>query len=311
MPGDDAQDQAEGDAAAIADSLETRIDTRLEAMSAQVAHLTRLVEEMHRLAGPFGVPMPGGRMLVQSTHHIKYLIDPRDLVMAPQLIVYRQWEPELTALFHGLLTADSVFVDVGANFGYFTCLAGSRIGPTGAGRVFAVEPNPVLVDLLRANAAINWSMCPIAIVAAAAGPAAGRAILSVPADGAANASLSAGPTLGDVSPVEVDLQPLDAIVPAGLAVDLMKIDVEGHEMGVLLGARRLLAESPNIKVVLEWSRGQMAAAGYRGEDLLALITELGLSTFEAPMDGRPIGWAALSPERLLALDYGNIVLMRA
>ena len=287
-----------------------RMEARLDELSGAIAHLTRLVEDVRRLTGPFGVPMPNGRILVQSIHNIKYLIDARDLVMAPQLIVYRQWEPELTALFTNLLTPSSVFVDVGANFGYFTCLAGSWIGRSGVGRVFAVEPNPALLDLLHANAAINWSMSPIEIFAGAAGPEVGRAMLSIPADGAANASLSVSAGGPDVSTVEVDLRPLDSIVPEGVAVDLLKIDVEGHEMGVLLGARRVVAESPYIKVILEWSLGQMAAAGYRGEDLLALIEDLGLTAFEVPADGRSSGWQRLTPAGLLALDYGNILLAR-
>ncbi len=263
---------------------------------------------MHVLTGPFGAPMPGGRMLVQSLHHIKYLIDPRDLVMAPQMIIYRQWEPELTALLWGLLTPNSVFVDVGANFGYFTCLAGTRIGARGAGRVFAVEPNPALLELLRANASINWSMCPITISPVAAAATAGRGSLSIPADGAANASLSASGD--DPGAVAVELQPLDAIIPAGMAVDVMKIDVEGHELGALLGARRVLADSPDIKIIMEWSPGQMAAAGYGREDLLALIENLGMTTYEAPADGRAADWRELPRERLLALEYGNIIVTR-
>ncbi len=250
-------------------------------------------------------------MLIQSLHHIKYLIDPRDLVMAPQLIVYRQWEPDLTALLWNLLAPRSVFVDVGANFGYFTCLAATRIGAGGSGRVFAVEPNPALVALLRANSVINWSMCPIAISAVAAAAAAGQAKLSIPADGAANATLSVSEDDPTTGAIIVDLAPLDDLIPVGMAVDVMKIDVEGHELGALLGARRVLAASPNIKVIMEWSAAQMATAGCAREDMLAFLDDLGMSIYEAPADGRVGDWTRLTRERLLGLDYGNIILARA
>src|ERR1700759_5244650 len=103
---------------------------------------------MRQLIGPFGLSFPNEEILVQTLHGTKYFIDANDLVMTPQLVVYRQWESDLSAFFIRSLTPDTSFVDIGANFGYFTCLAGSRIGTTGRGRVIAVEPNPHMYRLL-------------------------------------------------------------------------------------------------------------------------------------------------------------------
>jgi FkbM family methyltransferase len=287
------------------------IEAKLDALSRQVAALARSTTEIRQLVGPFGLTMPNGTVLVQTLHQVKYLIDPRDMVMAPQLIVYRQWEPELSRLFSALLTPDTVFVDVGANFGYFTCLAGSRIGTSGKGRIFAVEPNPALVKLLTMNAKINWSMCPIQIFPVAVAAEEGVAELFIPVAGAANASLSESSDTGETTRVSVDLKPLDSIVPPGTRVDLLKVDVEGHETGVLLGARRVLAESPDIVIVLEWSLGQTKEAGYDAAKLIDFFDETGLSVFDAPADGRPSDWPPLTREQLLATPYANILLKRA
>jgi len=46
-----------------------------------------------------------------------------------------------------------VFLDVGCNCGIYSVLASKLVGPTG--RVIAVEPNPVVLQLLRENIAIN------------------------------------------------------------------------------------------------------------------------------------------------------------
>jgi FkbM family methyltransferase len=287
----------------------TKVLGELSDLRGQVAGLKRVVEELANLGGPFGTQMPGGRMLVHSIHHIAYLIDPADLIMAPQLIIYRQWERELSALFRRAVGPDSVVVDVGANFGYFTCLAGATIGPRGSGRLFAIEPNPRLVELLRANIQINWSMCPIEVFPLAAGWRRGQAPLSVPRDRAANASLSASAD-DSVDVVEVEVAPLDGIVPAGVRVDLLKIDVEGHETGVLLGAERVLAESPEILVVMEWSPGQTLEAGYDPRELAGLIADLGFSILPIGDDGQLDFGSPMSVGQLLDTAYANLALKR-
>ena len=60
------------------------------------------------------------------------------------------WEPYETSLVMDLLHPGAVFVDVGANIGYFTVLAA-----TTAGKVFAFEPDPENFRLLEANLALN------------------------------------------------------------------------------------------------------------------------------------------------------------
>lgn len=282
----------------------SRLSAQLNELAEQVRHLGRTTDEIRALIGPFGVPMPDQRMLVQTLHGVKYLIDPSDLIMGPQLIIYRQWEPELSALFLELLNQDSIVIDVGANFGYFTCLAGTRIGRSGRGRVVAVEPNPAMLELLHANCAINWSMAPIEVHAAAAGPSSGEAMLHVPRNRAANASLTGDSASGDL--VAVKMVALDDLVQG--PVDLLKIDVEGHEAGVLQGARNLIASSPNLVVVMEWSLEQLAAAGRSAEDMLLLFDELGLVPYWAPLTARLVDAQPAAAETLIATPYANLLL---
>jgi FkbM family methyltransferase len=283
------------------------LDARLAALAARLDAVAGKVDEIRQLVGPFGVRLGERRLLVQSIHGQKYLVEPDDLIITPQLVVYRQWEADLSAFVSRTLGPDSVFVDVGANFGYFTCLAASRIGCGGKGRVVAVEPNPAMLALLEANITINWSMADIQVARLAAGAAPARARLFIPRQRAANASLSMGDD--DAEVVEVDVAPLDALLPAGEAVHVMKIDVEGHEAEVLQGARRLIAGSPRILVVMEWSLAQMREAGHEPAAVLSLVGELGLSPCELCGDGS-VG-SPLAADRLLNLGYATVVLRRA
>src|ERR1700683_666638 len=70
------------------------------------------IAEIRRLVGPSGILFPDGTLLVQTIHGTKYFIDPSDLVMAPQLVVYRQWESDVSAFILSAVKENSIFMDV-------------------------------------------------------------------------------------------------------------------------------------------------------------------------------------------------------
>src|SRR5437667_38804 len=53
--------------------------------------------------------------------------------------------------------------------------------------------------------------------------------------------------------VDVDMTTIDDFLPLDLAVDLVKIAVEGHEPMVLRGMEQTIARSPNIRIVTEFA----------------------------------------------------------
>jgi FkbM family methyltransferase len=287
------------------------LSLKLGEVQGTLARVERCLAEVRSLVGPMGVPMPGGEMLVQTLFGIKYLIDPNDIIMAPNLIIYRQWEPDISDYFWRNFTPDTVFVDVGANLGYFTCLGATRIGRASKGQVFAVEPNPSCLKLLERNLVINWSMAPVSLFRGAVGDIEGRVQLAVPHNRAANASLSIdAQRRDDTELVDVEIKRLDQILPTGLAVDFMKIDVEGHELAALKGASDVIGRSPNLRIVMEWSPSQMQEAGYPVTALIELIGQMGLRAFRlsdagALAEGKAtqLGW-----EAMCGMGYDNVIL---
>lgn len=310
-------DQEEYYTTSVASSkrIEAKLDIALEKLDSlqrQLSQTETLARETRQLVGPFGLSYPDGTLLVQTLHGNKYFIDPLDMVMAPQLVIYRQWEPDLSRLFLSLATPDTVFVDVGANFGYFTCLVGSRIGTSGRGAVYAVEPNPQMFQLLTRNIGVNWSMAPITTFQCGASDVARMANLYVPRTNAANASLAAPPATPDIEAVEiiVETKPLDAMVPRDQSVDLLKIDVEGFELLVLRGAGNIIRRSPDITIVMEWSLAQMERAGFAPQDFFTFCAAHGLEIFDVPSSCAAIDWnqLRLTPEELACMGYGNVIL---
>ncbi|HYR07233.1 MAG TPA: FkbM family methyltransferase [Longimicrobium sp.] len=200
-------------------------------------------------------------------------------VIAREACLTGRTAPAETAALRASLPSGGTFVDVGANWGYFTLVAAHAVGS--AGRVVALEPDPRVHAELAANLARN-GIRNVAALAVAASDRAGEATLSGYAEADRNrgvSSLVAAP-VGDAPSFAVRTTPLDDLLDEhGIdAVDLVKIDVEGAEELVVRGMARGLAEGRYRRVLVELHPGQhpdparlgammygtMNGAGYRG-----------------------------------------------
>lgn len=192
-------------------------------------------------------------------------------------------EPATTRFLMSAVTPGSTAVDVGANAGYFALLLADLTGP--AGSVHAFEPNPELFALMHTSAAArpDRNLVP---VQAALGDAEGTGDLYLSTD-AANTGLSTmSPEVAGegAAAVKVATRTLDGYcAERSLAPDLLKIDVEGHELAVLAGARKLLTGTGPRYVICELETARNPAApllelmhgfGYRA----CSLTETGLLT---------------------------------
>jgi FkbM family methyltransferase len=137
-------------------------------------------------------------------------------------------------------------VDVGANAGIFAVVAGSWIGP--AGRLLAIEPDPLVLGRLRQNLHQNGLEQRAVVVAAGVSDHEGRATLYVGANTATGSLLPmADPA---VESFDVRIQSLDATTTEFDVdtIDLLKIDVEGLETEVLDGAKATLARCRRVVI---------------------------------------------------------------
>lgn len=291
------------------------LQDKIDALAVEIHQLRQTVDSIRLLVGPFAANLPDGSVLVQTIYGNKYFIDPTDEIMAPQIIVYRQWEEDISRFVLNSMTPDFGFVDVGANFGYFTCLAASRIGTSGKGFVISVEANPRMVELLRRNCRINWSMCPVAIHDCAVSDREGYIEFNVPEGRAANAGLaSAGSTQASGERRFIVPTRTLAQVVGERPVHLLKIDVEGFEVLVLKHLGPILAHSPGLAIIMEWSQRQMQAAGFKVADFFALLDQFGYAIHRIPPSlqhalDAPADYA-LTREQLAALPYDNVLLLR-
>jgi len=150
-----------------------------------------------------------------------------------------------TALVRQLLPDVSTFVDVGANVGFFSCLARQA-----ERHVVAVEPSAQNLDLLLGNLAENgWTDVEVYPVALAREP--GIATLYGEGTGASMVRRWSGTS--EVWRRLVPVSTLDVLLDNRFAGErlMIKIDVEGLEYAVLAGASNTLTRQPSPTWLLE------------------------------------------------------------
>lgn len=246
--------------------------------------------------------------VVKTKWGAKLVVDTRDRLLAPNLLLDGCWEDHLTQWLRRSLKPGATFVDVGANIGYYTILGAQLVGPSG--RVVAVEAHPGNVALLRRNVRLNGHHLTVTVCEQAAWSE--RATLSFYERdnfGPNSSVKSVGQDLLDdladsESAVSVQAGPLDDI--DGLAqVDIMKVDIEGSEVRAFKGAERILSSSPDLRVLVEWSPGQIEHVGNSARELVDILQGYGMTLHLAEDHFAPI-----AAKDLLEVPYGNIVASR-
>ena len=186
--------------------------------------------------------------------------------------------PILLSLLTEVLTDGDIFVDVGANAGYFALPIAKIVGK--AGRVHAFEPAADVAEQLRRAARVQGVEPWMAVHELALGSGDGSTNLRADPDHPEDSTkrslfIGNGPTVA-----EVVVRSFDGLVASG-AVDLstglhaVKIDVEGGEMHVLEGMRRTLERDRPRMIVVETIETHLRRAGSTVAAIHAFMRDLG------------------------------------
>ena len=191
-------------------------------------------------------PAAQGDYQLVETDEGSFWMSTADEVMRNYMTKSRIWEPVETQVFKSLLTPGCRVLDIGANVGYFSIVTG-RNCPSAT--IHAVEPHPETAKLLNLNLwhnGVTASVWPVALGATSG---------TVGLEAAHN-------NVGDTRAHSVaSMSTAQIVVPLirgddlfeGQAFDLMKLDVQGFELDVLIGFSGVIGRSPGLRVLMEYS----------------------------------------------------------
>lgn len=191
--------------------------------------------------------------------------------------LHDRYEPAETEFVKFFLRKGNVFLDIGANIGWFTLLASGIVGPEG--HVHAFEPRGDIRRYLSKSVEVNALGGDVTIDGVAISDRNGSAFLSW-AQNTSNPGHSfvadrTGPD-GMISE-HIQLKTLDSLdLPR---VDFIKIDVEGSEHRAMIGAAETLRKNRPI-ILSEINPSALAeVSNVSPSDYLAFFTDLNYRAF--------------------------------
>ncbi|MBI3089369.1 MAG: FkbM family methyltransferase [Candidatus Tectomicrobia bacterium] len=226
-------------------------------------------------------PYRGEPIKVVKTHHRAgfRMLMPQEALLGNLFLVGGtfRWEEEETEIVLQHLSPTDVFVDIGANTGYYTLLAQARCR-----RVYAFEPGKQFFRELLANLSLNDGANVTALNyglfsgAHEAYLKVSRGKLIFPAAASVKQSDLEAINRRDANFEKIDLRVFDEVreelgIPK---VDFLKVDVEGAEIDVLLGMRRTLSEE-HPSILLSVHPSKLTTFGRRNDDLFDLLRKFG------------------------------------
>ncbi|MBK8321736.1 MAG: FkbM family methyltransferase [Betaproteobacteria bacterium] len=200
-----------------------------------------------------------------------------DHFISKELVDRGIWEPYETQVLLSHLREGSVFLDLGANIGYYTVLASKRCGP--GGRVHAFEPEPVNFSLLERNVALNGCEN-VNLVHAAASDADGHTELYLSDFNQGDHRLyanEAGREHVRVRTVSMDSH----FAGSSTIVDLVKMDTQGCEARIVAGMVGLMeANRGRLAMIVEYWPFGLEGAGDDAEGLVRRLAPFGFRVRE-------------------------------
>jgi len=180
------------------------------------------------------------------------------------------WEKEVTNIICSNLKKGDVFVDVGANIGYYTVLAGLLVGTSGG--VIAFEPVSNVFFQLKRNIKIN-KLNNVSAYMFACGAREKKTRIHVSKRNVGRSSMLDEEREGDIVEEDVEIVRLDDFVDKFKSVNFIKIDAEGYEYEVFLGAINTIKRDLP-KIIFEYNPKRMRKLYGGDREAVSLLNSL-------------------------------------
>ena len=197
----------------------------------------------------------------------KIFLDKEDsLLLCTRKILYDRFEIE--CLKQNIKNGDIV-VDLGANIGYYTLTLAQLVGKSG--HVYAFEPDPSNFEILSKNVKEN-KHDNVTLVQKAISDKNGKVKLYVSKRNLASHRIFDAEDKRES--IEVDVTTLDEYFQKSKKlVKFIKMDVEGAEGATILGASKIIEDSKNLVIMMEYFPKWIKKFGDVPEEILKSLVE--------------------------------------
>lgn len=234
----------------------------------------------------YGLEPPDAEFIGRTIFGSRVLSNAQD-VIGRYIYYFGVWEPNQTAWIRRRLAPGDVFIDVGANIGYYSLLASTLVSSTGS--VVAVEALPALFSILKKNLEMNGAENVRLVNCAAWDQDDILTLYTRPGDLPGQTTVM--PAWADryqlQTKVQVPAAPLSAILKPEefKAARLIKIDVEGAEWHVLAGMKSLMPDGrEDLEIMIEVSPAALEPEGKTPEDVFDFFAAYGFRAYQAEND---------------------------
>ncbi|MGX5804449.1 FkbM family methyltransferase [Bradyrhizobium sp. Arg314] len=244
----------------LSDVIKSQLDSQFNAMLQRLNDTSPGTVDARAIAKavPLTLNSADRHIYFHTSDGHRFFLDANDHHITLHVLEHGCWEDHVRDAMMQILEPGSTFIDVGSNVGLHTLFAGSIVGQTG--KVYAFEPLPHLYGTLKLNVDVNGmgnvikthqlavadteevkSFSNFRSHSAMSGFTVPQVRLDI-FDEAGNSS---------VEVIQVSTITLDKMF-AGQKIDGLKIDVEGYETLVLRGAKAVIRNNRDIKLIIEW-----------------------------------------------------------
>ncbi len=218
-------------------------------------------------------------VIVEMLPGAKLICDPKSSYGS--LVFYNSLPEYAEQMFmYRFVQANDIMVDIGAHIGSETVLLGSKLA---SGRVYSFEPTPAILPHLKANISINNLIDKVTVESMAISDHNGYTKFYLSTESEVN-SLHKHKGSKEISIQTITLDKY-ASVHDIQHVNLLKIDVEGHEYAVIRGSKSLLTKH-KIDVIVFEVNDQSGSCYQDNLKTRELLSSYGYKLYLVSQDGK-------------------------
>ena len=196
------------------------------------------------------------------------ILHQNDQVFANEIISTGTFEDTELKMFLSFLQENMVIFDIGANIGYYTILAASRVGSHG--QIYAFEPDKENFAILKNNVELNQHSN-VKLLQLAVSDECGYLELNISLDNKGDHRTRKTSDLNiDRKSYKVKSITIDSFCDENnVYPDVIKMDIQGFEYFAILGMMNLLTQTQDLVLLIElWPYGLNESSGLDTSELL-------------------------------------------